>query len=193
MCSLPCWHVQQRRRHVLPKYGQQQMRLFCGRPILTYSNQFFGFVHDSGCAVNTYSGAGAGSCTACPANSVTANGGSTTKSACQCSPGYSGPNGGPCTGTVVILCCWTISSSQAVSQVFGTPRRRECIGSLHGQYVQGECGQQLVPPVPREWVVPGGRDRVLVQPRLRWPRASWAVHPYVLALNVRIQTFFLAC
>ena len=49
------------------------------------------------CAINTYSDAGAGSCTACPSNSITITTGSSGVASCLCIPGYTGSNGGPCT------------------------------------------------------------------------------------------------
>ena len=52
------------------------------------------------CVANTYKSTTATeTCVSCPANSVSTGTGATSSSACQCAAGYTGPNGGPCTGT----------------------------------------------------------------------------------------------
>ena len=49
------------------------------------------------CPLNTYKDiAGTPSCTACPANMITVVTASSDISQCVCAPGYTGPNGGPC-------------------------------------------------------------------------------------------------
>lgn len=58
----------------------------------------------SPCAAGTYKAISANAaCLACPANSNVATTGSTTIAACTCNAGFSGPNGGPCSGTVLTM------------------------------------------------------------------------------------------
>ena len=55
----------------------------------------------SDCLAGTYTaGLGHAICTSCPTNSVSAAG-STIHTACQCNPGYTGPNGGTCSPCAV--------------------------------------------------------------------------------------------
>ena len=54
-------------------------------------------VNQRDCTSGTWSGLGQSSCSACASNSGVSCFRCTSAASCQCNPGYTGPNGGPCT------------------------------------------------------------------------------------------------